>query len=371
MRVPFLDLGAATREIAAEQAEAIARVVDGGWYVLGPEVERFEAAFATASGAHHAVGVGNGLDALRLTLQALGIGPGDEVIVPSHTYIATWLGITAAGATPVPVEPSGVGYTIGAADVAPAIGPRTAAIMPVHLYGEPAPMAGLEELAARHGLALVADAAQAHGARLGGRPVGAYGTAAAWSFYPSKNLGALGDAGAVTTDDEALAVRLRRLRNYGSERKYVNVERGTNSRLDELQAAILSVRLRHLAAWNARRTAIAARYQAGLRGAPVALPRIPSGADSCWHVFVIRSAARNALAAHLAGEGVGTLIHYPIAPHRQQAFADHPLGRSRFPWAERAADEVLSLPIGPQLDPALVDVVCDAVHGFAAHAAAA
>ena len=371
MRVPFLDLGAATREIAAEQAAAIARVVDGGWYVLGPEVERFEAAFAGFCGARHAVGVGNGLDALRLTLQALGIGPGDEVIVPSHTYIATWLGITAAGATPVPVEPAGARFTIGADDVAPAIGPRTAAIMPVHLYGQPAPMDGLSELAARHGLALVADAAQAHGARLHGRPVGAYGTAAAWSFYPSKNLGALGDAGAVTTDDDALAARLRRLRNYGSERKYVNVEQGANSRLDELQAAILSVRLGHLDAWNARRTAIAARYAHGLAGATVALPQASPGADSCWHVYVIRSAARDALAEHLAREGVGTLIHYPIAPHRQQAFAGHALGRRRFPWAERAADEVLSLPIGPQLDPGLADVVCSAVHSFAAHAAAA
>jgi dTDP-4-amino-4,6-dideoxygalactose transaminase len=359
VRVPFLDLGAATREIAAEQAEAIARVVDGGWYVLGPEVERFEAAFAAAAGAAHAVGVGNGLDALRLTLQALGIGAGDEVIVPSHTYIATWLGITATGARPVPVEPRGDLFTIDAAAVEAAIGPRTAAIMPVHLYGQPAEMAGLEALAARHGLALVADAAQAHG------------TGATWSFYPSKNLGALGDAGAVTTDDADLARRIRRLRNYGSEQKYVNIEQGANSRLDELQAAILSVRLGHLEGWNARRSVLAARYADGLAGTPLALPRTPAGAEPCWHVYVIRSTDRDALAEHLARRGVGTLIHYPIAPHRQEAFARDPLARLRLPWAEAAADEVLSLPIGPHLEPRLVDVVCEAVRAFPSLAAAA
>ncbi len=371
VRVPFLDLGAATREIAAEQAAAIARVVDGGWYVLGPEVERFENAFAASAGATHAVGVGNGLDAIRLVLQALGIGPGDEVIVPSHTYVATWLGITATGARPVPVEPQGDLFTIDAAAVEHAIGSRTAAIMPVHLYGQPADMVGLEALAGRHGLALVSDAAQAHGARLAGRPVGAYGTASTWSFYPSKNLGALGDAGAVTTDDAALARRLRRLRNYGSEEKYIHLEQGVNSRLDELQAAVLSVRLRHLDGWNARRAALATQYGHGLAGTDLALPRTPAGADPCWHLYVIRTPQRESLAAHLASHGVSTLIHYPIPPHRQEAFAGDPLARLRLPWAEAAAAQVLSLPIGPHLEPRLVDVVCDAVRTFPALAAAA
>ena len=361
VRVPFLDLRAATAELRAEQAAAITAVVDGGWYILGPAVERFEAEYAGYVGARHAVGVGNGLDALRLTLQALGIGAGDEVIVPSHTYVATWLGVLAAGARPVPVESRAGRFVIDAGDVAPAIGPRTAAIMPVHLYGEPADMRGLGALAARHGLALVADAAQAHGTRLAGRPIGAYGTAAAWSFYPSKNLGALGDGGAVTTDDDALARRLRRLRNYGSERKYVNVELGTNSRLDELQAAILSVRLRHLDAWNARRRALVARYDALLAGSSVTTPRLGVAAESCWHVYVIRSPGRDALAASLASAGIQTLQHYPIAPHRQEAFAGDPLAASSFPMAESAAREVLSLPLGPQLDPALVPLVAEAI----------
>jgi dTDP-4-amino-4,6-dideoxygalactose transaminase len=360
--VPFLDLAAAGAELAAEQTVAIERVVRSGWYVLGPEVEAFERAFADHAGAAHAIGVGNGLDALRLTLEALGVGPGDEVIVPSHTFVATWLAVSATGATPVPVEPVGGRYVLDAAPVAAAITARTAAIVPVHLYGEPADLVALQALAARHGLALVADAAQAHGARCDGRPVGAYGTAATWSFYPAKNLGALGDGGAVTTDDADLAARLRRLRNYGSERKYVHAERGVNSRLDDLQAAVLRVRLGHLDAWNARRATIAGRYDALLSRARLVLPppRRP-GDVHAWHLYVVRTPDRDGLAAALQAQGVGTLVHYPIACHRQGAYRDSSLQSLVLPVADCYADEVLSLPIGPHLTDAQVATVVRAV----------
>ncbi len=359
MRVPFLDLGAATRELEAEQRAAIDRVVASGWYVLGPEVERFEAAFAAAAGAAHAVGVGNGLDALRLTLQALGIGPGDEVIVPSHTFVATWLAVAATGARIVPVEPGPHPYLVGTDAVAAAITPRTAAIVPVHLYGEPADMPSLARLAGRHALALVADAAQAHGARVGGHPVGAWGDASTWSFYPAKNLGALGDGGAVTTDDAALAARLRRLRNYGSEKKYVHLEAGVNSRLDELQAAILGVRLAVLDAWNERRRVIAERYADGLAGTGLHLP-LPT-AGHAWHLYVVGTPDRDALAARLGAAGIGTLVHYPVPCHRQAAFAGDPVAALDLPVAEHLAAGVLSLPIGPHVEAVAVDHVIDVV----------
>ena len=336
--------------------------------MLGPELERFEAAFAASSGAAHAVGVGNGLDALRLTLQALGIGPGDEVVVPSHTFVATWLAVAATGARVVPVEPGPHPYLIGTAAVAAAITPRTAAIVPVHLYGEPADMPALARLAARHSLALVADAAQAHGALVGGHPAGAWGDASTWSFYPAKNLGALGDGGAVTTDDPALAARLRRLRNYGSETKYIHLEPGVNSRLDDLQAAVLGVRLAVLDEWNQRRRAVAERYADGLADTGLHLP--PPAAGHAWHLYVVGTPARDALAARLGAAGVGTLVHYPVPCHRQAAFAGDPVAALGLPVADRLAAGVLSLPMGPHLAAAAVDRVIDAVHS-AAHAQAA
>jgi len=357
--VPFLDLRAASRELEAEQRAAIERVVASGWYVLGPEVERFEHAFAEHAGVEHAIGVGNGLDALRLTLEALGIGAGDDVIVPSHTFVATWLAVAATGARPVPVEPASHPFLIDAAAVTAAITPRTAAIVPVHLYGEPADLPSLEELAARHGLALVADAAQAHGARVGDRTAAAHGDAATWSFYPAKNLGALGDGGAVTTNDAALAARLRRLRNYGSDVKYVHVDAGVNSRLDEVQAAVLGVRLAVLETWNDRRRRIAARYAAGLSGLGLELPA-PAG-DHVWHLYVVRSADRDGLAGALRDAGIGTLVHYPIPCHRQLAFDGDDVAGLELPAATRLAREVLSLPIGPHLDDAAVGRVIDAV----------
>ncbi len=350
MTIPFLDLAAASREVAADQSAAIERVLASGWYVLGPEVERFERGFAAHVGAAHCVGVANGLDALRLTLQALGIGPGDEVIVPSHTFIATWLAVSATGARPVPVEPADGSFVIGAPAVEAAISARTAAIVPVHLYGQPADMPALARLAARHSLALVADAAQAHGAGVGGHPVGAWGDAASWSFYPAKNLGALGDGGAITTDDAALAARLRRLRNYGSDRKYVHLEQGANSRLDELQAAILGVRLTRLEEWNERRATVAGSYTALLRDCDLELPPGPATGDvHAWHLYVVRSRHRDDLAEALRAAGVGSLVHYPIPCHRQGAYTSSRVAATSLELADRYAGQVLSLPIGPHL----------------------
>lgn len=359
--IPFLDLGAAYRELAPAIDAAVARVMASGRYVGGPEVEAFEAAWAAHAGAAHCVGTGNGLDALTLALRACGVGPGDGVIVPSNTYVATWLAVSALGAVPQPVEPDPDTHLIGADAVAAAVTPRTRALLPVHLYGQPAPMAPLLEVARRHGLRVVADAAQAHGARDGGRPVGAMGDAVCWSFYPGKNLGAMGDAGAVTTDDPEIAARVRLLANYGSAEKYVNRERGVNSRLDPLQAAVLGAKLEALDAWTARRRAVAAAYDAGLAGTGLGLPRRRAGAESAWHLYVVRSPDRDALQARLAAAGVGTLIHYPIPPHMQAAYADLGLAPGALPVARALAGEVLSLPMGPHLSAADRDRVVAAV----------
>jgi dTDP-4-amino-4,6-dideoxygalactose transaminase len=351
-RVAFLDVGAAHRELDAELEAAFRRVMASGWYILGAEVEAFEREWAAASDARDCVGVGSGLDALILALRALGVGPGDEVLVPSNTYIATWLAVSAVGATPVPVEPDPSSYVVEPAAMRAAIGPRTAALLPVHLYGLPVDAAAMEELADDEGVALLFDAAQAHGARSGGKPVGAFGHASAWSFYPTKNLGALGDGGAVTTNDEALARRIRRLRNYGSETRYHNLERGVNSRLDELQAAFLRVKAAKLGAWNELRAAHAARYRDALRGSNVVTPRPFTGRESSWHLYVIQTAARDQLRGALANQGIETLIHYPVPPHLQPAYRDLGIARGQLPVAEELAARVLSLPCGPHLSPA-------------------
>ena len=351
MTIPFLDLRAAYVELREEIDAAVARVLDSGWYILGPEVEAFEREWADWCGAEHAVGLANGLDALTLGLRALDIGPGDEVIVPSNTYIATWLAVSAVGGTPVPVEPDPLTHNIDPAGVELAISPRTRAILPVHLYGQPADLDPLLAIARRHGLALVEDAAQAHGARYKGRRIGAHGDVVCWSFYPGKNLGAMGDAGAVTTDRADLAERIRVLRNYGSREKYVNEVQGANSRLDPIQAAILRAKLPHLDAWTDRRRAIAAAYSHGLRDSGLVLPQVPAWAEPAWHLYVVRSAGRGALQQRLAEVGIGTLIHYPIPPHRQQAYVALGLADGSLPVAESVAREVLSLPIGPHLPP--------------------
>jgi dTDP-4-amino-4,6-dideoxygalactose transaminase len=347
--VPFLDLRATYEELKAELDAAAGRVLGSGWYLLGPELRMFESEYAAYVGARHCVGVGNGLDALHLALRALDVGPGDEVIVPSHTYIATWLAVTMVGARPVPVEPVEATYNLDPGRVEAAITPRTRAILPVHLYGQPADLDPILAIAERHGVRVVEDAAQAHGARYKGRPVGAHGDAVAWSFYPTKNLGAMSDAGAVTTNDDAVADRLRVLRNYGSRVRYVCEVRGYNSRLEELQAAILSAKLRHLDRWNARRARLAAAYADALRDTPLTLPHVPPWATPVWHLFVVRVAERERVQRALRARGVETLVHYPVAPHRQEAYADAGFPRDAFPLAVAMAAEVLSLPIGPHL----------------------
>ena len=349
MTVPFLDLGAAYRELRADIDAAIARVLASGWYVLGPEVEAFEAEWAAFCGARHAVGVANGLDALTLALRALDIGPGDEVVVPSNTYIATWLAVSALGARPVPVEPDPATHNIDPARIADALSPATRAILPVHLYGQPVDLDPILALARSHGLAVVEDAAQAHGARYKGARIGAHGDVVCWSFYPGKNLGALGDAGAVTTNRAEIAERIRMLRNYGSREKYVNEVQGANSRLDPLQAAVLRAKLPYLEAWTTRRRSIAAAYAQGLADAGLVLPHVPDWAEPVWHLYVVGSLARDALQRKLATACVATLIHYPIPPHMQSAYADLGLPPEALPLARRLAGEVLSLPIGPHL----------------------
>lgn len=358
MKVPFLDLHAAYLELKPEIDAAIARVLDSGWYILGPEVDAFEAEYAAYCEAEHSIGVANGLDALHLALLAMGVGPGDEVIVPSNTYIATWLAVSQCGATPVPVEPVEATYNIDPARIEAAITPRTKVILPVHLYGQPADLDPILAIARRHGLRLLEDAAQAHGARYKGRRIGAHGDAVAWSFYPGKNLGALGDGGAVTTNDPEIADRIRVLRNYGSRVKYVNEVKGFNSRLDPIQAAVLRVKLRVLDEWNARRRGIAQRYLAGLAGSGLVLPQVPDWADPVWHLFVVRHPERDALVKRLNEAGVGTLIHYPVPPHLQGAYAERGFGVGAYPIAERVSDEVVSLPIGPHIDSQRIYSIC-------------
>lgn len=361
MSIPFLDLGAAYQELREEIDAAIASVAKSGWYIGGPVVATFEADFARYCDASHCIGTGNGLDALYLILRALEIGPGDEVIVASNTFIATLLAVSMVGATPVLVEPDPKTHNLDADRVQAAITPRTRAIMPTHLYGQPADLGPLLEIARARSLRLVEDAAQAHGAKYNGRRIGAHGDAVAWSFYPGKNLGALGDAGAITTSDPLLAEKVRVLGNYGSRRKYVNDVRGVNSRLDPLQAAVLSVKLAHLDDWNARRAKIAAKYLSSIGGGRVTLPQVPDWADPAWHLFVVKTDDRAGLEQALAQEGIQTLVHYPIPPHRQQAYADLGIPQGSLPIAERLADQVLSLPIGPHLGAEQADRVAEAV----------
>jgi len=366
--VPFLDLRAAYLELRDEIDIAVRRVLDSGWYLLGNELTFFETAFASYVGTPHALGVANGLDALELMLAAMGVGAGDEVIVPSNTYIATWLAVTALGATPVPVEPDPSTYNIDPARISAAITARTRVILPVHLYGQPADMDPIMAIAEAHGLKVLEDAAQAHGARYRGRRAGALGHGAAWSFYPGKNLGAFGDGGGVTTCDAALADFVRVARNYGSRIKYSNEIQGTNSRLDEVQAAVLSVKLACLDTWNARRTVQAERYLAALKDLPIGLPTVPGWAEPAWHLFVIRvpggEAGRAGLQNHLSACGVGTLIHYPTPPHRQRAYINLGFSADAFPIASILADEMVSLPVGPHLTGPQQDQVIAAVRSF-------
>lgn len=349
MMVPFLDLKAPYLELKDELDQAYRRVMESGWFITGREVDAFEAEFAAYCGAKHCIGVGNGLDALHLILRALDIGPGDEVIVASNTYIATWLAVSYAGATPVPVEPDEATHNLRPDLVEAAITPRTRAIMPVHLYGQPADMEPLKVIADRHGLKLIEDAAQAHGAIYRGRRAGSLGDAAGFSFYPGKNLGALGDGGAVTTSDDGLAEKIRLMRSYGSKVRYRHEVKGFNSRLDEMQAAFLRVKLSRLDEWNDRRGKIAKLYLEGITAAGLRLPGVLDGVIPAWHLFAVCHPDRDRLQGALKEAGIDTLIHYPVPPHRQDAYRDMQLPEGSLSVAERLAKEVLSLPMGPHL----------------------
>jgi len=357
LTIPFLDLKTPHIELRPQLEAAFDRTLNSGWYIQGNELKEFEKEFAAYCEADHCIGVGNGLDALHLILRAYGIGEGDEVIVPSNTYIATWLAASYAGATPIPVEPDERTYNIDPARIEAAITSRTKAIMAVHLYGQPADMDPIIEIAKKHNLKVVEDAAQAHGARYKGRRVGTLGDAAGFSFYPGKNLGAIGDGGAVTTNDAELVESIRMLGNYGSRVKYHNEVKGYNSRLDELQAAFLREKLKKLDEWNGRRKVIANKYMQQLYKSNLVLPFVPEWADPVWHLFVLRSQQRESLQAHLQQHGIGTMIHYPIPPHLQQAYSELGYKQGDFPIAEAIHSEVLSLPIGPQMSEKAVATV--------------
>ncbi|MBY0499339.1 MAG: DegT/DnrJ/EryC1/StrS family aminotransferase [Nitrosomonas sp.] len=361
MNIPFLDLRAPHEELRAELREAFERVLDSGWYIQGDEVKQFEHEFAAFCEARYCVGVGNGLEALHLILRAYGIGEGDEVIVPSNTYIATWLAVSYAGARPIPVEPDKHTYNIDPALIEAAITPNTKAIIAVHLYGQPADMDAISAIAGKYHLKVIEDAAQAHGARYKGKRVGTLGDAAGFSFYPAKNIGALGDGGAVTTNDIDLADKVRVLSNYGSQVKYHNEVKGFNSRLDELQAAFLREKLKRLDEWNGRRKAVAADYLTEICDNKVVLPYIPEWANPVWHLFVVLHPQRDCLQKKLSECGIGTAIHYPIPPHLQGAYAELSYAMGSFPIAEKIHQEVLSLPIGPHMDKKQVQLVVDAV----------
>ena len=364
--IPFLDVKATYLELREELDQAYHRVMDSGWFILGQEVTHFEAEFAASCGASQCIGVANGLDALVLILRGYGIGAGDEVIVPSNTYIATWLAISEAGATPIPVEPDPRTYNLDPARIEAAVTPRTRAILPVHLYGQTADMDPILDVARRHGLKVIEDAAQAQGARYKDRPAGSLGDAAGFSLYPGKNLGAFGDAGAITTSDADLAARIRLLRNYGSRVKYDHEVKGVNSRLDELQSAFLRVKLTRLDAWNARRLAVARLYDEGLAGLPdLVLPHVPAWAAPVFHIYVVRHPQRDALQKHLAAAGIGTLIHYPTPPHLSGAYREGFPDPTAFPIAARLGAEMLSLPMGPHLGEDNARAVVGAVAEFA------
>ena len=361
MSVPFLDLKASYLELQTEIDVAIKRVLDSGWYILGEEVDAFEQEYADYCESKYCIGVANGLDALHLALLALGVGVGDEVIVPSNTYIATWLAVSQCGATPVPVEPDEATYNIDPALIEAAITSRTKVILPVHLYGQPADMTSILDIAQTHGLKVLEDGAQAHGARYKDKRIGAHGDVVAWSFYPAKNLGAMGDGGAVTTNDPVIAERISMLRNYGSREKYVNEVRGFNSRLDPLQAAVLRVKLKYLDEWNARRKHVAVQYLEGFADSGLMLPYVPDWADPVWHLFVVGHPQREVLQQHLQESGIETQIHYPIPPHKQQAYEDFGFSDENLPLSSRMASELLSLPIGPHLDQFSVNSVISMV----------
>jgi dTDP-4-amino-4,6-dideoxygalactose transaminase len=364
MRVPFGDLARQYQLIRTEVDDAIARVLRKGWFILGEEVSAFERDFAAYLGCRNVVGVASGTDALHLALVAAGVRPGDEVITAANTCVPTASGITSAGATVVLADVDPLTCTIQPADIERAITPRTRAIVPVHLYGQAADMDPIIEISNRKGVPVVEDAAQAHGATYRGKKLGTIGDAGCFSFYPSKNLGAFGDAGAVATDNDDLAAKLRQLRNYGERQRYFHQTKGVNSRLDEIQAAILSSKLRHLDAWNLRRRQIARFYDSEITNPVVSKPTEQSYGQHNYHLYVLRCGSRGDLQRHLADHGVSTLIHYPVPLHLQEAYADIGLGPGSYSVSEQLAHEVLSLPIFPELTDEEARHVADSVNSF-------
>lgn len=363
MKTPFLDIKISYLELKEELDVAYQRVMESGWYVQGEELKSFEKEFAEYCDVKYCTGVGNGLDALHLILRAMDIGVGDEVIIPANTFIATWLAVTYAGATPVPVEPDEQTYNIDPSKIEEVVTSRTKAIMPVHLYGQPADMDPILEIAERYKLKVIEDAAQAHGAKYKGRQTGSLGDAAGFSFYPGKNLGAFGDGGAVTTNDPIIAEKVRNLGNYGSSVKYQHEVKGFNSRLDELQAAFLRVKLKKLDEWNERRKVIADQYLKGLEGVKdLVLPYVSDWADPVWHLFVVRTKEREKLQRYLSEHGIQTLIHYPIPPHKQDAYIE--MEHLNLPISEIIHEEVLSLPLGPAMTSSHAVQVLDVITGF-------
>lgn len=360
MNIPFLDMKSPYLELKPELDRAYQRVMESGWYILGQEVAKFEAEFAEYCNVSHCIGVGNGLEALHLIIRALGIGPGDEVIVPANTYIATWLAVSYAGATPVPVEPDEKTYNINPAQIESAITQKTKAILPVHLYGQPADMDPIKKIADHYNLKVIEDVAQAQGALYKGKKTGSLGDASGFSFYPGKNLGALGDAGAVLTDNDEIALKVRTLRNYGSQKKYYNDVKGYNSRLDEMQAAFLRVKLKKLDEWNSRRCKLAEQYLKNLKAEDkLIIPHVPDWAEPVWHIFAVRHNDRENFQKKLDEVGIGTLIHYPVPPHLSDAYKGEVSGA--FPLTEASAKTIVSLPMGPHLSSDEVNYICDII----------
>ncbi len=362
MPVPFLSLSEIHSSIQKPLRQAFQRVLDSGWFIMGPELEAFENEFAEYSEVKHCVGVGNGLEALHLLLRAYDIGAGDEVIVPSNTFIATWLAVSESGAIPVPVEPIEDTHNINPELISAAVTHKTRAIIPVHLYGQPADMDAINEIAKRHNLVVIEDAAQSQGALYRGKRAGSLGDAAATSFYPGKNLGALGDGGAVLTNNEDIAEKVRLLRSYGSKRKYEHEVLGFNSRLDEMQAAFLRVKLAELDKWNVRRREIASLYSELLNDSDVVLPFFSKDVEPVWHLYVIRSVQRNALQDYLDKRGIATVIHYPVPPHKQLCYEG--FKNCNLPLAEKLSKEVLSLPISPFMGVDVVKRVVESIYDF-------
>lgn len=361
-KIPFLDLGAINQVIRPLLDEAYTRVMDSGWYIMGPELNAFEQEFAKYSDVKHCIGVGNGLEALHLLLQAYGIGPGDEVIVPSNTFIATWLAVSQCGATPVAVEPDMNTHNIDATLIEKAITKKTKAIMPVHLYGQPADMDEIKKIAEQYNLIVIEDAAQSQGALYKGKKAGSLGNAAATSFYPGKNLGALGDGGAVLTNNDEIADKVKQLRNYGSKIKYHHTYAGSNSRLDEMQAAFLRAKLSVLDDWNNKRRAVANTYSKLLKNSNFIVPFVPDFTDPVWHLYVIRSSKRDELKSYLQSNGIETVIHYPIPPHKQLCYDSY--NKLSLPIAEQIANEVLSLPISSVMTTTDIEYVVNCLVNF-------